>query len=395
MTESQMNNSPRIGQAVQYARETLSIPSRVEWIERAVEHLVSPAVLWGICDEDRASRLTIVLTEALTNAIVHGNLGISSELKEDGDAFAIELSKRSSQPDLAAKPVQVEAEYDGNTVTWTITDQGSGFDVESFIKKLDDDGPDMDLLSGRGVMLIRAFVDEVSWDLEGRQIKFNMVRPGINRRKQRRLQTHQPVRVASYGENGKVDWGKALDALTLDLSSGGASMLHPPVENATRLMIEINGPDGKMYIPAEVCRSQKIADNMVQIGCRFTAPGPDQSGVYTTLAQQILALDKLIAQLEKVQDSSVFATLRSHARAIFTDPVSVDLLDGEGLRTAIGRDISKGGVSFITQYKLERGTQIGLTLQHNEDDTPIRVLGVVMRCNRLTGSHYDYGVKFI
>jgi anti-sigma regulatory factor (Ser/Thr protein kinase) len=394
MTAMQMDNSPRIGQAVQYLRESITIPSKVEWIEKAVDHLVEPTQIWGICDEDRASRLTIVLTEALTNAVVHGNLGISSELKEDGDAFAIELSRRSSQPDLAAKPVLIDAEYDGNTVTWTITDQGNGFDVESFLKKLDDDGPDLDLLSGRGVMLIRAFVDEVSWDLDGRQIRFSMNRPGSERRKQRRLQTHQPVRVAHYAPNGKVDWGKALDALTLDLSSGGASMLHPPVENATRLMIEINGPEGKMYIPAEVCRTQAIDEHMVQIGCRFLAPGPDQSGVYTTLAQQIKALEKLIAQLEKVQDSETFASMRSHTRAVFTDPVHIDTLNGEKLRKAVGRDLSKGGVSFIGQFELKRGTQIGVTLQHG-DDQPIRVLGVVKRCNRLTGKHYDFGVKFI
>lgn len=394
MTAMQTDNNPRIGQAVQYARESLCIPSRVEWIEKAVDHLVSPTQLWGICDEDRASRLTIVLTEALTNAVVHGNLGISSELKEDGDAFAIELSRKSSQPDLAAKPVTIDAEYDGNAVTWTITDQGKGFDVQSFLKKLDDDGPDLDLLSGRGVMLIRAFVDDVSWDMDGRQIRFSMNRPGSERRKQRRLQTHQPVRVASYGENGKVDWGKALDALTLDLSSGGASMLHPPVENATRLMIEIKGPNGKMYIPAEVCRTQQIDEDMVQIGCRFLAPGPDQKGVYTTLAQQIKALEKLIAQLEKLQDSSTFAAMRSHARAVFTDPVMVDTLDGHKVRKAVGRDLSKGGVSFIGKFELKRGTQLGVTLQHG-DEQPIRVLGVVMRCNRLTGKHYDYGVKFI
>jgi anti-sigma regulatory factor (Ser/Thr protein kinase) len=394
MTAMQTDNNPRIGQAVQYARENLSIPSRVEWIEKAVDHLVNPTQLWGICDEDRASRLTIVLTEALTNAVVHGNLGISSQLKEDGDAFAIELSKRSSQPDLAAKPVLIEAEYDGTTATWTITDQGNGFDVESFLAKLDDDGPDVDLLSGRGVMLIRAFVDEVTWDMDGRQIRFSMHRPGINRRKQRRLQTHQPVRVASYGSNGKVDWGKALDALTLDLSTGGASILHPPLENATRLMIEIKGPQGKMYIPAEVCRTQQVDGDMVQIGCRFLAPGPDQRGVYTTLAQQIKALEHLIAQLEKLQDSDVFTAMRSHARAVFTDPVSVDTLDGTKLRKAVGRDLSKGGVSFIAQYELKRGTQIGITLQH-KDEQPIRVLGVVMRCNKLTGKHYDFGVKFI
>ncbi|HAI11654.1 MAG TPA: hypothetical protein DCM28_08110 [Phycisphaerales bacterium] len=394
MTATQTDNNPRIGQAVQYARETLSIPSRVEWIEKAVDHLVQPTQTWGICDEDRASRLTIVLTEALTNAVVHGNLGISSELKEDGDAFAIELSRRSSQEDLASKPVDIEAEYDGTCATWTITDQGNGFDVESFIKKLDDDGPDLDLLSGRGVMLIRAFVDEVTWDLGGRQIRFTMTRPGVNRRKQRRLQTHQPVRVASYGNNGKVDWGKALDALTLDLSSGGASLLHPSVENATRLMIEIKGPKGKMYIPAEVCRTQQIDEEMIQIGCRFLAPGPDQKGVYTTLAQQIKALEKLIAQLEKVQDTGTFSAMRSHARAVFTDPVQVDMLDGSKIRKAVGRDLSKGGVSFIGQYELKRGTQIGITLQHG-DEQPIKVLGVVMRCNKLTGKHYDIGVKFI
>jgi hypothetical protein len=63
-------------------RAHVVIPSLPNWIEPTVELLRRRAVLGGVCEETRSCRLLIALHEAISNAVIHGNLELSSDLKE-------------------------------------------------------------------------------------------------------------------------------------------------------------------------------------------------------------------------------------------------------------------------------------------------------------------------
>src|SRR5262245_23358560 len=83
------NQTPHIPNTVVCEHTQISLPSYPHWIESAVEYLRQKAVLSSACHESRSGRLMVALHEALSNAIVHGNLEISSDLKERGEsAFA-------------------------------------------------------------------------------------------------------------------------------------------------------------------------------------------------------------------------------------------------------------------------------------------------------------------
>ncbi|MCG8373358.1 MAG: ATP-binding protein [Balneolales bacterium] len=95
-------------------------------------------------DDEFYARLMLTVTEAATNAIVHGN-----------------------QLD-ASKKAHVLAEYDGSTLTFTTTDEGSGFKP----KEVPDPLAEENLLktSGRGVFLMKEYADEVEYQDEGRKL---------------------------------------------------------------------------------------------------------------------------------------------------------------------------------------------------------------------------------
>src|SRR4051812_31672742 len=77
----------------------LRIPSQPDWIGPTVEYLVQRALRCGAIGPRREAKLTIALHEALTNAVVHGNLGISSEMKErGGDEFSRAVADRLADP---------------------------------------------------------------------------------------------------------------------------------------------------------------------------------------------------------------------------------------------------------------------------------------------------------
>ena len=157
---------------------TLDIPSDFEWINRTVSYLVQHVadMPWG--DEINGNRIALPLHEALTNSIVHGNLEVSSDLKESEEAerFAEALAVRSSQTKYSSRRVQIVVEYNEHRVAWTITDEGKGFDIAKVLKHAESEEPSM-LCSGRGVIMMKAFMDDVQYELGGRQCRMVLRNP--------------------------------------------------------------------------------------------------------------------------------------------------------------------------------------------------------------------------
>lgn len=92
------------------------------------------ALRFGV-DEDDVSNIAMAVREAAVNAVIHGN---------------------AYQRD---KEVSVHFEANDDDLIFRISDQGSGFDAENIPDPL---SPENILRgSGRGVFLMRAFMDEV------------------------------------------------------------------------------------------------------------------------------------------------------------------------------------------------------------------------------------------
>lgn len=157
------------------AREHLRILSRPDWVEPVAMFLKDHAVRSGACSAAQADRLVICMTEAVTNAIIHGNYELDSSLKDrEDDSFDQAVQQRQADPAYASRVVDIRVHRNADGCTWTVTDEGPGFDVSSLLEKLDTTGPDPELLHGRGVAIIRAFVDEVDWAAQGRQIRLTI-----------------------------------------------------------------------------------------------------------------------------------------------------------------------------------------------------------------------------
>lgn len=95
-------------------------------------------------DDDFYARLMLSVSEAATNAIVHGN--------------KLDLSKK----------VKIQARANTTILTFTITDEGNGFDPEDIANPVDEEN----LLntSGRGVFLMREYTDEIEFQDDGRKL---------------------------------------------------------------------------------------------------------------------------------------------------------------------------------------------------------------------------------
>src|SRR4051794_37665128 len=101
---SESLTTPELPALVEAEHTLFRVPSRPDLIEPTAEYLRQKAVLCGACLESHAGRLMVALLEALSNSVVHGNLEISSELKERGDdEFAHVLATRAADPTFACR----------------------------------------------------------------------------------------------------------------------------------------------------------------------------------------------------------------------------------------------------------------------------------------------------
>jgi anti-sigma regulatory factor (Ser/Thr protein kinase) len=150
-------------------RRRLALGNDPQAAAALVAQLRDDVIAVGACDYDAALRVSVALEEALLNAIYHGNLEISSELKENGDEpfHALARERRGLEP-FASRRVRVLARVTRRRAAFVIEDDGPGFDVS---KLPDPTEPDyLERPCGRGLLLMRAFMDEVRYNAAGNRV---------------------------------------------------------------------------------------------------------------------------------------------------------------------------------------------------------------------------------
>jgi len=147
--------------------DTTLIPLVVGYTQRILED-------YGLSSEREQSRLGIALAEALSNAIIHGNLEVSSHARErvDDSYYDLIMTRRAREP-YASRAVHINMRFSQSSATIVIRDQGKGFDRA----KLADPTAEENLLapSGRGILLMRAYTNALSWNESGNEVTLTTV----------------------------------------------------------------------------------------------------------------------------------------------------------------------------------------------------------------------------
>ena len=122
--------------------------------------------LW---DETGRMRVGIALEESILNALYHGNLEVSSTLRQgDEKAFyALARHRRQAEP-YRDRRIYIRASHMRSVATYVIRDEGPGFDVSILDRPIDPES--MLMASGRGLLLIRTFMDIVAFNATGNEI---------------------------------------------------------------------------------------------------------------------------------------------------------------------------------------------------------------------------------
>lgn len=129
--------------------QRISFPSKAENLNR-VEQLINEVCSKYEVNEDYYGNILIALTEAVNNAIHHGN---------------------KSNP---TKEVFVEFQADETVLSFIVEDEGPGFDFNNLPDPTDPQN--IEKPHGRGVFLMRNLADEIEFSDDGSKVKmgFNL-----------------------------------------------------------------------------------------------------------------------------------------------------------------------------------------------------------------------------
>ena len=131
-----------VADKISLASESKSLLVLEEWINKLCD-------LYQISVEQYGNVL-IAITEAVNNAIIHGNKNIAN------------------------KKTDIEYNFDSQTITFTVFDEGTGFDFNDLP---DPTSPEnLEKPQGRGIFLMNHLADEVNFIDNGNivQLKFSI-----------------------------------------------------------------------------------------------------------------------------------------------------------------------------------------------------------------------------
>jgi len=147
------------------------IPVLVRYVQDGIGQL-------GIIEEAEEMRVSIALLEALTNALYHGNLEINSSLRQaDDSAFYGLARERAKLEQYKDRKICLTVLLSPEQVRCVIRDQGPGFDISTVPDP--SDAANLERPSGRGIMLMRTFMDEVCYNLRGNEVTMTKRRERI------------------------------------------------------------------------------------------------------------------------------------------------------------------------------------------------------------------------
>lgn len=138
-------------------------------IASLVAYLQDSLAQMGLCDESECMRTGVALEEALVNAMLHGNLEVSSGLRGESDEqyYAL-IARRSAESPYRDRRIRVDARFERHQAVFVVRDEGPGFNPLALPDPHDPVA--LEQPAGRGILLMRAFMDEVHYNQIGNEV---------------------------------------------------------------------------------------------------------------------------------------------------------------------------------------------------------------------------------
>jgi CheY-like chemotaxis protein len=150
-------------------------------IARMVETIQQTASDLKLLDDTELRRLGVAATEALFNALFHGNLELPTLEVHQARAEALHgrtspaVKQRANEPPYRDRRIAVRTHFTRKEIRVVIRDEGPGFKTKGLPQAHDPKA--IDQKGGRGLVLMRSFMDEILFNDSGNEVTLVKMRP--------------------------------------------------------------------------------------------------------------------------------------------------------------------------------------------------------------------------
>jgi len=158
---------PSVFEAVEKEQKEITLTNDVSLIKPATFYLTDLIPEQG--DRVKRGAVELAMQEAITNAVVHGNLEIDSIIKdEEPEKFEALVSGRINAEPYRDRTVRISFQYSNRRAAFTVADDGKGFDWRRYLQ-----GGELEALLqgyGRGLMIMATFASSIEYNDRGNEV---------------------------------------------------------------------------------------------------------------------------------------------------------------------------------------------------------------------------------
>lgn len=168
-TAKESRSQSRLMRRMTRSETSFELENDLSLIPPVVGYLQDIVTQMRSCEETDRLRVGVALEEALLNAYYHGNLEVSSELREtDHSAYYNLAQERTSQVPYRDRRISVEALVTPTESRYVIRDEGPGFNPGDLPDPTDP--ANIERPCGRGLLLMQTFMDDVQFNNTGNEV---------------------------------------------------------------------------------------------------------------------------------------------------------------------------------------------------------------------------------
>jgi CheY-like chemotaxis protein len=167
-------HNERLGECLARTANEFVLDNDTALVYPLVDHCQRLVTRMKLCDETGRIRVGIALEEALLNALYHGNLELSADqlrearsglLTHDGTSL---IEERRQQKPYRQRRIFFNVSVSPSEASFVIRDEGPGFNPANVPDPTDP--ANLERESGRGLLLMRSFMDDVQYSPSGNQV---------------------------------------------------------------------------------------------------------------------------------------------------------------------------------------------------------------------------------
>ncbi|HZZ73055.1 MAG TPA: response regulator [Pirellulales bacterium] len=167
-------HNDRLIDCLTHSETVFTLRNDSELVYPLVDHLQQMVTRMRFCDDTGRIRIGIALEEALLNALYHGNLELNSEMIREARSQIVSsgapnvIDQRRVQAPYRDRRIHVQVSLNPSEARFVVRDEGPGFRPEDVPDPTDP--ANLERESGRGLLLMRSFMDDVTYNAQGNEV---------------------------------------------------------------------------------------------------------------------------------------------------------------------------------------------------------------------------------